>query len=211
MLLRAVAAKVPGAAQDYDTLLYPLLYAAVKQRGHLLSSQAARLTGTDGIPVPPVPACDIEWIAHDVAVHALARARATAQRFDPARGDGATWALRAARFSYIDVVRAAYDARRTLKVVPTEDQQLIDASDRAGCAPDPAVVVAQRQALDAALSALTDEQRLVVLATIHYGFSYAETAYLLCGDATMVRRVDRLLQTARRALAAAERRWRAES
>ena len=71
MLLRAVAAGVPGAAQDYDTLLYPFIYAVVKKRGRLLASQAARMTGTDGMPVPAVPASDLDLIANDVAVHAL--------------------------------------------------------------------------------------------------------------------------------------------
>ncbi len=207
MLLRAIAAGVPGAAQDYDTLLYPLIYAAVKKRGRLLANQAARLTGTNGMPVPTVPASDLDLIANDVAVHALERARASAQRFDPARGDGLMWALRIANFSYIDVVRATYGTRRTLVIVPTEDEQLTEAADRAGCAPDPAVVIEQRAALDAALGALTREERFVVLATMHYGLSYAETAQLLFGDASQVRRVDRRRQSARRALAEAEQQW----
>lgn len=211
MLLRAVAAGVPGAAQDYDTLLYPVIYAAVKQRGRLLASQAARLTGTGGMPVPAVPACDLDWIANDVAVHALERARTTARRFDPARGDGVTWALRAASFSYIDVVRATYGFRRGLTIVPTDDEQLTAIADAGGGTPDPAVIVEQRAAIDAALAALTDEERFVVLATMHYGLSYAETAQLLFGDAGRVRCVDRLRQSARRALAEAEQRWRSQA
>ena len=162
MLLRAVAAGVPGAAQDYDTLLYPLIYAVVKKRGRLLASQAARLTGTDGMPVPAVPASDLDLIANDVAVHALERARATAQRFDPGRGDGLMWALRGANFSYVNVVRATYGTRRSLVMVPTEDEQLAEAADRAGCAPDPAVVIEERAALDAALAVLTHEERYMV-------------------------------------------------
>jgi DNA-directed RNA polymerase specialized sigma24 family protein len=211
MLLRAIAAGVPDAAQDYDTLLYPIIYGAVKQRGRLLASQAARLTGTDGIPVPAVPACDVDWIANDVAVHALEHARATARRFDPARGDGVTWALRAAAFSYVDVVRATYGTRRALTIVPTDDEQLRVAVDAASATQDPAVIVEQRAALDAALEALTPDERFVVLATIHYGMSYAETAQLLFGDAGQVRRIDRLRQSARRSLAEAEQRWRAGS
>lgn len=211
MLLRAIAAGVPGAADDYDTLLYPLIYAAVKKRGRLLASQAARLTGTDAMPLPTVPVCDLDLIANDVAVQALERARATAQRFDPARGDGLMWAFRAASFSYVDVVRATYGTRRALVMVPTEDEQLTQAADGAGCAPDPAVVIEQRAALDAALATLTDAERFVVLATMHYGLSYAETAQLLFGDAGLARRVDRLRQSARRALAKADQQWRAKT
>jgi DNA-directed RNA polymerase specialized sigma24 family protein len=211
LLLRAVAAGVPGAAQDYDTLLYPLIYSMVKQRGRLLASRAARLTGTDGIPVPAVPACDVDWIANDVAVQALERARAAAHRFDPARGDGLMWAMRAASFCYVDVVRATYGTRRGLAIVPTEDQHLIEAADSADRAPAPAVIVEQRAALDAALAALTDQERFIVLATVHYGLSYSETAQLLFDDAGQVRRVDRLRQSARQALAKAEQQWRAET
>ena len=102
-------------------------------------------------------------------------------------------------------------ARRALVMVPTQDEHLTEAADRKGGAPDPAVLVGQRAALDAALAALTDQERFVVLATMHYGLSYAETAQLLFGDARMVRRVDRLRQSARCALAKAEQRWREES
>lgn len=209
LLLRAIAAGVPGAAQDYDALLYPLVYSMVKQRGHRLAARAAGLTGTDVMAVPVVPACDADLIANDVAVHALERARSTARRFDQARGDGVTWALRAAAFSYVDVVRATYGTRRALTIVPTEDDQLTKAADAAHVTPDPAIIVEQRATLDAALAALTREERFVVLATMHLGLSYAETAQQLFGDPNQVRRVDRLRQSARRALNDAELRWRA--
>lgn len=208
-LLLAVAAGHPGAAREYDTLLYPMIFAAVKQRGRLLVTQAARTTGTDGISVPFVPDCDLEWVSNDVAVHALERARANAGRFDPARGDGATWALRQAAFSYVDVVRATYGTRRTMTVVPTEEQELDVALHRDRVGIDPATVVELRAALDAALATLPSQERFVVLATLHHGLTYAETAELLFGDATQVRRVDRLRQSARRRLAEAERSWRA--
>lgn len=207
-LLLAVAAGVSGAAREYDTLLYPLVFAAVKQRGRVLAVEAARLTGTDALSVPSVPDSDLEWVANDVAVHALERARARAHRFDPARGDGATWALRAASFSYVDVVRATYGARRRMTVVPTQDDALASAIDQHQVASDPADLVEQRAALDAALAALTADERFVMLATTHYGMSYAETAQILFGDASHVRRVDRLRQSARRSLRAAEEAWR---
>lgn len=211
MLLRAIAADVPGAAEDYDTLIYPLIYSLVRHRGRLLASQASRVTGTDSLPVPVVPSCDLEWIAHDVAVHALTRARATAKRFDQTRGDGLMWAVRAASFSYIDVVRETYGTRRLLKVVPTEREQLIEIAEGGVSAPDPALVVEQRHALDAALGALADDERRVVLATSHYGLSYAETAEFVFGESSQVGRVDRLLRSARRKLAEAERQWQEQA
>ena len=101
----------------------------------------------------------------------------------------------------MDVVRATYGTRRALTIVPTDDEALAAAMDSVRSAPDPAIIVEQRAALDAAMAALTDEERFVVLATMHYGFSYAETAQLLWGDAGQVRRVDRIRQSARRSLA----------
>jgi RNA polymerase sigma factor (sigma-70 family) len=207
-LLLDVAAGVPGAAQDYDTLLYPIVLAMVKRRGRLLGVEAAQLTGTEGVSVPFVPHSDLAWVANDVAVHALERARTSAHRFNPDRGDGATWALRAAVFSYVDVVRTTYGARRGLVVVPTDDDELAEEIGRHQVGVDPAVVVEQRAALDAALAALSAHERFVVLATMHHGLSYAETAELLFGDPAQVRRVDRLRQSARRVLANAERAWR---
>jgi DNA-directed RNA polymerase specialized sigma24 family protein len=211
MLLRAIAAGVPGAAEDYDTLIYPLIYRVVKHRGRLLASQAARGTGTDNLPVPVVPGCDLEWIAHDVAVHALTRAKATAKRFDETRGDGLMWAIRAASFSYIDVVRETYGTRRFLKMVPTEHEQLSELAEDAVTAADPALIIEQRHALDAALSALAYDERRVVLATSHYGLSYAETAELVFGDPGQVGRVDRVLRSARRKLIEAERKWQEQA
>ncbi len=207
-LLLAVATGAPDAATEYDTLLYPLVFAEVKRRGRLLVVEAAQLTGTDAMSVPYVPDSDVEWIANDVAVHALERARASARRFDPTRGDGATWALRAAAFSYVDTVRATYGARRRMTLVPTEDEELVRTIDQNRTAPDPADIVEQRAALDAALAALKPDERFVVLATMHYGLSYSETAQLLFGDPKQVRRVDRLRQSARLALRAAEKAWR---
>lgn len=207
-LLLDVAAGRLAAAREYDTLLYPLIFAWVKRRNRSLASQAARLTGATGQYVPGVPESDLEWIANDVAVHALDRVRANATKFDPARGDGASWALRQAAISYVDVVRNAYGVRRTMSVVPVEDQDLDDLLHRGGGGMDPATVVEQRAALDAVLSALPDQERRVVLLVLHYGFTYAETAEIVFGDASRTKRVDRLLQSGRRRIAAAEQVWR---
>lgn len=207
-LLLAVADGRDGAATAYDTLLYPLVLAAVRKRGRLLAAQAQRLTGTDGFAVPVVPDCDAEWVANDVTVLALERARAAAARFDPARGDGASWALRQAAFAYVDVVRGAYGTRRSMTVTPVEDGDLEAplAREQAGISTEE--LVETKAALDHALAALPDLERRAVLFVRYYGLSYAETAELLFGDAGQTRRVDKALQSARRRLATAEAAWR---
>lgn len=209
-LLLDVAAAVPGAAKKYDTLLYPVLYVLVKRRGRALASDAARAVGAGPLGVPAVPACDVESIANDVAVHALERARANANRFDPSRGDGASWAIRQASFSYVDVVRSTYGSRRAAAVIPVDDADLEAVSNRRSPGLDPGVVVEMRAALDAALGSLSPQERFVVLSTRHHGYTYVETAELLFGDPSQVRRVERLLRTAQGSLLQAQREWQRE-
>lgn len=206
-LLLAVAAGDPQAATAYDTLMYPLVLAAVRKRGQLLVLNAQELTGTDGMHVPQVQACDTEWIANDVTVLALDRARARASQFDPARGDGATWALRQASFAYVDVVREAYGARRAMSIVPTEDEALHKQLDLATTVPTPERIVEARAALDAALAEMPELNRKVLILAVHHGSTYAEIAEMLFQDATATKKVDKILQTSRRMLRAAQARW----
>ena len=207
-LLLLVKAGNAEAADAYDELLYGPLVEHVVRRGHLLVSDASRLTGTDQLGVPFVGLADMDEVAHDVAVEALRSARRTAGRFQPGRGNGAAWAFRAAAIAYVDVVRARAGSRRKLQQVPTEDDALVAACDAAAQDPGPAVRYEQQEALDRALSELSPDERKAVLMHKQYGYSYAEIARLLLGDAHAARDVDRLLNGALRKLRRAERRWR---
>ena len=208
-LLLAVAAGRPGASTALATELYTVLFAAARQRARAVGGRIR--AGTDGIALPPVPPADWDSVAHDVTVHALNRLVANARRFDPDRGDGLMWALRQVNSSYVDVVRDTYQLRRALRVVPTDDEQLIPVAEAHRPGPDTAALVEARQQLDAALAALTLEERQVTLALSHYGYSYAETADLVFGDAAATGRVDRVRRSAKRKLALAEVRWRASA
>ena len=206
-LLVAVAAGDEEAAQRYDTLLYPVLLKVVKLRGQSLQQQARGLVGRS-VSVPVVPAGDINMIANDVTVEALSRARRNASKFDPARGDGATWAINAAALAYVDVVRTTYGTRRVASAVPVDPDELDAPASLSGF--DPAAITETRAALDAALQGLTREERFVVLARYQAGMPYAEIALYLFDDAQKSKAVDNLLQSARRKLAAAERDWNAQ-
>lgn len=205
----AVAAGRPGAATALATELYKVLFAAARQRARAVGGRIRG--GADGVAIPPVPPADWDSVAHDVTVHALGRLVENARRFDPDRGDGLMWALRQVNLSYVDVVRDTYRLRRALHAIPTDDEQLIPVADAHRPGPDTAALVETRQQLDAALAALTVEERQVTLALSHYGYSYAETAELLFGDASATGRVDRVRRSARRKLALAEARWRART
>lgn len=208
-LLLAVAGGVPGAADEYDALLFELLVAHVRRRGHLLVADASRLTGTDQMGVPFVDAPDLDEVAHDVAVHALARARRTAYQFQPGRGDGASWAFRAASYSYVDIVRERAGSRRRLKQIPTDRDELVDACDAVQQEQDPAVRYETQEALDRALAALDPTEAKALLLRKRYGYSYPEIAQLLYGDAGAAAEADRVVHGALRKLRKADRRFRA--
>lgn len=208
-LLLSAAAGCPDADAAYRTLLYPVIFAIARRKGGMLATSASRTLGTDGLPVPAVPAADRDIIAHDVATMALDRALAAAGRFDPERGDGVAWAIRQANFCHVDVTRSTYGTRRAIAIVPTDDEHLILLADADRQHADPADTVAQREAVRTALAALPYEQRAVTLLILHYGFSYAEAAAILFSDSKETAKVDRLLSTARRALAAAQALWEA--
>lgn len=208
LLLQIAAEARPELTRAYDELLFSIIYRTVKERGRLMALDAARRIGA-APSLPPVPAADLDLVAINVAVAALANARRTAARFDPSRGDGASWALGAAALAYVDVVREQYQTRRVGVSEATDPSDLAALADRQSTAASPEAVVEARQALEHALSQLSEDERFVVLAQAHYGMSYAEIALYRFRDAKATKRVDRLLQTARLKLDQAERDWNA--
>lgn len=200
----------PRVARAYDELLFNVLFGVVRRRGSTLAAPTSDIEG-GRLWVPPVAPSDLEVISVDVTVAALQGARRTASRFDPARGDGASWALGAARFAYVDTVRAFYGARRAGTSMPTDPVDITELADATAAVGSPERIVEVRAALQAALATLTHEERVAVLGQSQYGMSYAELAIYLFGDAAHRKRVDRLLQTARRKLADFERTWNEES
>ncbi len=207
LLLQFAERGDPAAASAYDDLLYRFLFLTIKTRAQLLARQASFLTGAE-IQLPTVPVGDLDAVAHDTTVAALARARATAARFDASRGDGATWALNAAALAYVDVVRAHFGIRRAMQTTPMEPGALAEVADRSHSAADPADVIETRQAIDAALATLTADERFAIVGHLQSGLSYAEIALYRFGDASQTKKVDRIMQSARRKLADAERAWR---
>lgn len=208
-LLLRVAAGDMGAAHDYDDLLYLFLFRALKDRGNRAAAGARRLVGAD-LALPPVRPEDVDEVAHDATVAGLAKARKASSRFDAGRGDGATWALNASLMAFVDVVRQRYGPRRDTTTTPVDPAELASDTQAVGSQHDPQRLVEARQALTSALEELTDEERFVVLGRFQSGLSYEEIAAYMWGNPSAVRRVDRLLQSARRRLRESEERWRGE-
>lgn len=206
-LLLGVASGDTEAAVQYDSLLFPLLRNVALRRGRWMAiSTAARFRkGQSNEPplrVPEVRSADLEEVAVVAAELALVRARASALRFDPARGDGATWALGALGAAYLDAARDITRSRRAMVEVS------IDAGvdDFAALAPpgmDTERVVESRDTLRRLLDLLPENQRDVVVARYEYGLTHLEIAAYVLRDETKAASVDRLLRSARKTLQAA--------
>jgi len=202
LLVRLAHEEDPMLARAYDELLFKDLYDVVRRRGVALAMRAAE-SAVKGIWLPRVQPGDLNAIALDATVGALERARRTADRFDRSRGDGASWALGAAGFAYIDAVRDFYLVRRKGEEVSVDPADFGQLADRH----TPEQLVETRTALMDALDRLTSDERYLILAREQYGMSYTEIATYRFGTTSDVKKVDSLLQSARRKLAEAERAW----
>lgn len=208
-LLAAIREGDQDAASEYYALLFPVLFEQAKRRGRLLAS---RIPG--GSTLPSIRPADLEDVASRAAEFAVERARGNAHRFDPSRGDGASWALGALPAAYLDAARSVTGDRRVGAGAEILVDDLAEQVDRQGpplaVTSDPETIVIARDELDRALAELTEDERYVVIAKLHFGLSYAEIALYRFHDAQRTKQVDHLLQSARRKLEAAERRWREE-
>ncbi len=192
------------AAYLYDELLFEFLRKMALRRGRYMAMSAAGALGVGPTLGPPaVRSADLEFVAAEAAERALIRAKAAALRFDPERGDGASWAVGALGIAYLDVARSVTRSRRLLGEVPLEPEWVEHPSLTHADA-DPAHVAEVRDRLDRVLASLSDIERKVVLARHQYGLSYREIALYLFGDENQTKVVDRTLQNALGRLRAAD-------
>lgn len=197
LLLLAVASAPDDqkVAAAFDDCIYPVVLAFVRKRHRYLATDAARSAGQAQPWLPRVSEADLDHMVHSTAVLALRRARGSACRFDPEKGDAIAWVLRNAAFAWIEEAgKAAPDPRR--HGIPTDDDELAAAADRSqGC--DVAEHAATVVDLNDCLNRLPAEERQAVILCLHQGLSYRETAEVMMGDPERYKRVDKLLQQAR--------------
>jgi DNA-directed RNA polymerase specialized sigma24 family protein len=205
-LLLACARGDAHAGDQYVELLFPHLRPIVRERPESLLRHAATLIGAPTLTLPQIPQQDREHLAATAAFEGLDRARRNAAVFDPQRGDGFSWALGATALAYLDVVRKEYGTRRQLQELLVDDEQLARLELELPTGPPTDEIVEGRLRLEEALAQLTDLERYVVLAKLHFGLTYTEIAQYRFGEATptTIKRVDRLLQSARSRLRALE-------
>jgi RNA polymerase sigma factor (sigma-70 family) len=204
-LLLSVADGDTAAAREYDALLFDFLRTTARRRGRFLAADALKGYGAgQAAPVRVAPGTDLDEAASVAAQIALTRARASALRFDRTKSDGASWALGNLGHAYRDALRDLGRSRRLLVEIPADEATL---SVHAAPARDPAMAAEEQDLLDRALAELTDDERYVVVAQAHYGLTYAEIALYRWKDATATKKVDRLLQSAKRKLAEVQAAW----
>ena len=205
-LLLSIASGDVDAAREYDGLLFEFLRNVARTRGRFLAADAAARIGTapPGVSFSVPVGTDLEEAASVAAQIALARAKASALRFDATRGDGASWALGNLGHAYRDAVRDLGRTRRLLVEVPVEDEVL---QGYAGTSDDPYEVAAERDALQRALDLLDADERYVLIAQVHYGLTYREIAMYRFNDPAATKKVDRLLQSSKRKLREAHEQW----
>ena len=197
LLLLAVAAAPDDqkVAAAFDDCLYPVVLASVRKRNQYFASAAARAPEQAQPWVPQVSEADLDHMVHSTAVLALQRARRSAGRFDPEKGDAIAWVLRNAQFAWIEEARkAAPNPRR--HGIPTADDELAAEGHRSGGC-DVADQAATAVDLNDCLNRLPPEEQQAVMLCLHLGFSHREAAEMMMGDRERHKRVDKLLQQAR--------------
>lgn len=205
-LLLSVADGDTAAAREYDALLFDFLRTTARRRGRFLASEALKGYGAgQAAPVRVAPGTDLDEAASVAAQIALTRARASALRFDRTKSDGASWALGNLGHAYRDALRDLGRTRRLLIEIPADEATL--SAHASPARDDPAMAAEEQDLLDRALAELTDDERYVVVAQAHYGLTYAEIALYRWKDATATKKVDRLLQSAKRKLAEVQASW----
>jgi DNA-directed RNA polymerase specialized sigma24 family protein len=205
-LLLAVAAGDTDAAREYDTLLFDFLRATARTRGRFMAADALSRAGAatvSSVSVPP--GTDLDEVAVVAAEIALARAKASALRFDPERSDGASWALGNLGHAYRDALRDLSRTRRLLVEVPVDDTVLY--AHAGAASDDPSMAAVEQDLLNRALALLNEDEQYVVVAQIHFGLTYREIALYRFGDEAATKKVDRVLQSAKRKLRDAQLEW----
>jgi RNA polymerase sigma factor (sigma-70 family) len=199
-LLLAVAGGDTTSARDYDALLFALLVDVARRRGRFMAAEAMARAGfaESGGSVVVAAGTDLDEAAVVAAEIALTRARASALRFDPTRSDGASWALGCLGHAYRDALRDLGRTRRMLVEVPADEETLDALSGPSR--DDPELAALEQDLLMRALAVLSEDERFVLIAQVHYGLAYREIAQIRFGDEGAAKKVDRLLQSAKRKL-----------
>jgi DNA-directed RNA polymerase specialized sigma24 family protein len=190
--------------RQFDALYYELVWKYLRANHQMLGTRVARYLGVDGVASSQVLAEEVDEVAHEATTIALRRVRQQAARFDPDRGASTMWVIGAAEFAWVDVAKTIVSGRRSEDLIFTAPGDLLDFADPRPTTEEHVLRhLHDADALADAASCLTDKEFAAVRLVITAGYSYAEAAQLIFGDATKTRPVDGLLTRAKAKLAKA--------
>lgn len=190
--------------RQFDALFYPAVWRYLRANHAIVSARVARYVKVDGVVAPDVLPEEIDEVALEATTVALRRVRENAARFDPDRGTPTMWVIGAAEYAYVEVAKTIVAARRSdrLQFVPPED--LLEVPDRNPTTEEHVFRhVEDAEALEDAVNHVSEKEFAALRLVLTAGYSYAEAAEVIFGDATMTRQVDGLLTRGKRKLAEA--------
>lgn len=195
-LMNAVARdSTTAAVQAFDEFFYPLVIDYIVERHGSIGFDVAAWMGASGSAAPELDEHQIEEAQQRAALIALRRARASAARFDPAQGSPVGWVLRAAAYAYVEVAKQLARDQDELAASPEALETV------ASPAEDLADTLARQQLVDDLLLVLSDDERRVVALVLKHEYTYKQAAQRLFGSTDEAKRVDHLLQSARKKMA----------
>jgi RNA polymerase sigma factor (sigma-70 family) len=190
--------------RQFDALFYELVWKYLRSCHRVLGARVARYLGVEGDVAPPLQPGEVEEVAHDATKVALRRVRQNAARFDHERGTPTKWVIGAAEYAYVEVAKTIAAARRPDRTRFVPPEELFDIPDSNPTTEEHVLRHLQdEEALADAAEHLSEKEFAAVRLTITAGYSYAEVAELMFGDAAMTKQVDGLLTRGKRKLAAA--------
>lgn len=189
--------------RQFDNLFYEPVFKYLRAKQPLLGARVARYLGGAGNLAPEILPEEIGEVLHDATQTALRRVRENAWKFVPERGSPTQWVLGAAEFAYVDVAKAIVEARRSAKLTFVDPSELLDHVDAKSTEEHVLRLLEDADALADAASHLEPEEWTALRLRVTAHHSRLETALLMFRDETAVRRVDRLVESAKRKLAVA--------
>ncbi|HEX6679826.1 MAG TPA: hypothetical protein VF063_04195 [Gaiellaceae bacterium] len=191
-------------ARQFDTLYYEIVWRYLRAKHRVLATRVARYLGVAGAVAPQVLDEEVDEVAHDATATALRRVRQNAERFDGAKGTPTQWVIGAAEYAYVEVAKAVVSARRSDVLEFVDPLDLFDEPDRNPTTEEHVLrQFEDAEALADAARHVSEKEFLALRLRATAGYSRAEAAKMIFGDATMKKQVDGLVERGARKLAQA--------
>jgi len=191
-------------ARRFDSLFYEIVWRYLRAKHDVLGERVARYLGRPGSVAPAVLAEEVDEVAHDATATALRRVRQTAARFDPRRGTPTQWVIGAAEYAYVEVAKEIVRARRSDMLRFVDPSELLEAEDPNQTTEEHVLrQLDDADTLAGAAEHLSEQEFAALRLRLTLGYSRAEAAKAIFGDADMKKQVDGLIERGLRRLAAA--------